>query len=142
MDRRTIRLALSAALLVALPFAAVQADSGKGQGKERRGGWEQREPRDQVVRGLADRGAHVPPGHLPPPGQCRRWKPGVPPGHQPAPVPCERLTASSVRPGEVILDHSGAYDPAGEWEEIERERPGAVPERILDLFEEIILREL
>jgi hypothetical protein len=24
----------------------------------------------------------IPPGHLPPPGQCRVWIPGEPPGHQ------------------------------------------------------------
>ncbi|MFQ5888605.1 MAG: hypothetical protein ACE5JR_00995 [Gemmatimonadota bacterium] len=24
----------------------------------------------------------IPPGHLPPPGQCRIWHPGRPPGHQ------------------------------------------------------------
>jgi hypothetical protein len=33
----------------------------------------------------------VPPGHLPPPGQCRLWYPGRPPGHQPPPEHCGRL---------------------------------------------------
>ena len=33
----------------------------------------------------------IPPGHLPPPGECRYWYPGVPPGHQPPPFPCHRF---------------------------------------------------
>ena len=32
----------------------------------------------------------VPPGHLPPPGQCRVWYDGRPPGHQPAPTNCRQ----------------------------------------------------
>jgi hypothetical protein len=38
----------------------------------------------------------IPPGHLPPPGQCRVWYEGVPPGRQPAPTSCreaERIAA-------------------------------------------------
>jgi hypothetical protein len=34
----------------------------------------------------------VPPGHLPPPGQCRIWYPGVPPGQQPPPGDCYELS--------------------------------------------------
>ena len=30
----------------------------------------------------------IPPGHLPPPGECRVWYPGTPPGQQPPPGPC------------------------------------------------------
>lgn len=33
----------------------------------------------------------IPPGHLPPPGQCRIWYPGYPPGRQPPPGDCDRL---------------------------------------------------
>jgi hypothetical protein len=33
----------------------------------------------------------IPPGHLPPPGQCRIWVPGRPPGQQRRPGPCARL---------------------------------------------------
>lgn len=35
---------------------------------------------------------HIPPGHMPPPGMCRIWYPGVPPGHQPPPGNCYRLS--------------------------------------------------
>jgi hypothetical protein len=33
----------------------------------------------------------IPPGHLPPPGECRIWYPGTPPGHQPPPGSCREL---------------------------------------------------
>lgn len=34
------------------------------------------------------RSIRIPPGHLPPPGACRIWYPGLPPGHQPPPTDC------------------------------------------------------
>ncbi len=34
---------------------------------------------------------HIPPGHYPPPGQCRVWVPGVPPGQQSPPGACATL---------------------------------------------------
>jgi hypothetical protein len=36
---------------------------------------------------------HIPPGHLPAPGECRIWIPGTPPGHQPPPGDCAELAA-------------------------------------------------
>ncbi len=42
----------------------------------------------------------IPPGHYPPPGQCRVWMPGTSPGHQAKAVPCSALN------GDV---------PAGAW---------------------------
>ncbi len=44
----------------------------------------------------------VPPGHLPDPGECRVWIPGVPPGRQPRPKsrPCPGIEAAA---------------PAGSW---------------------------
>lgn len=33
----------------------------------------------------------IPPGHLPPPGQCRIWVPGRPPGQQRRAGPCASL---------------------------------------------------
>lgn len=40
-----------------------------------------------------DRGRdfHVPPGHYPPPGQCRIWRPERPPGQQSPPGSCDEL---------------------------------------------------
>lgn len=45
---------------------------------------------------------HIPPGHLPPPGQCRIWFPDRPPGHQPPPGPCHVLQ-HQVPPGAVLV---------------------------------------
>jgi hypothetical protein len=54
----------------------------------------------------------IPPGHLPPPGQCRIWYPGRPPGRQPAPGSCGRLARSL---------------PAGAWLiESPKDEPGIV----------------
>lgn len=36
-------------------------------------------------------GANVPPGHMPPPGQCRIWYHGRKPGNQPPPGKCKKL---------------------------------------------------
>ncbi len=37
------------------------------------------------------RSFRVPPGHYPPPGQCRVWDPELPPGQQSPPGPCDDL---------------------------------------------------
>lgn len=39
----------------------------------------------------SERSVHVPPGHQPPPGQCRIWFPDRSPGHQPPPGECHKL---------------------------------------------------
>lgn len=46
----------------------------------------------------------VPPGHLPPAGECRVWYDGVPPGQQPRPTSCREaeLIASRSRGARVI----------------------------------------
>lgn len=44
----------------------------------------------------------VPPGHLPPPGECRVWYPDRPPGQQPPPGPCEVLQYQ-VPPGAFLV---------------------------------------
>jgi len=46
----------------------------------------------------------IPPGHLPPPGQCRVWYDGRPPGQQPRPTSCREAerVASRNRYARVI----------------------------------------
>ncbi|MDH5642688.1 MAG: hypothetical protein OEY63_00695, partial [Gemmatimonadota bacterium] len=48
----------------------------------------------------------VPPGHLPPPGQCRVWVPGTPPGRQARPRTCSQIE-NSAPPGSMILYRPG-----------------------------------
>lgn len=48
----------------------------------------------------------IPPGHLPPPGECRIWYPGQPPGKQPPPGKCKRLKRE-VPPGAWLLKTPG-----------------------------------
>ena len=45
---------------------------------------------------------HVPPGHMPPPGQCRIWLPDTSPGHQPPSGSCHKLR-HQVPPGATLI---------------------------------------
>ena len=58
-------------------------ESGKGQWRGTTDGRATATRRDGIVRRV-----EIPPGHLPPPGECRVWRPGVPAGHQPPPFRC------------------------------------------------------
>lgn len=64
-------------------------------------------PADRPSRGIDVRPSdaprfHIPPGHYPPPGQCRIWEPGVPPGLQSPPGPCPTLERQ-VPPGAYLV---------------------------------------
>lgn len=49
--------------------------------------------------------AHVriPPGHLPPPGECRVWYADRPPGHQPPPTSCHSAERHAHRYGGTVV---------------------------------------
>lgn len=71
-----------------------------------------------VVDDHEDRPSHpahlgIPPGHLPPPGQCRIWMPGRPPGHQPPPGQC-RVLKAQVPVGAWLL-----YRPSHDRKHVE-----------------------
>lgn len=53
--------------------------------------WDDRRKRWDDRRGPEHAYGRVPPGHLPPPGECRIWYPDRPPGHQPPPGDCWEL---------------------------------------------------
>jgi len=74
----------------------------------------------------------VPPGHYPPPGECRLWYAGRPPGQQPAPTKCQNLLGR-VPKGAFILYNSNAWDADYDWAEHVRMKRGAVPEIIVRL---------
>ena len=67
------------------------------------------------AQGRGNKKGKVPPGHMPPAGQCRVWYDGVPPGHQPAPSSCaeaERMPARSTN-GRVIYSDGRDSGPQG-----------------------------
>lgn len=49
------------------------------------------------------RSSRIPPGHLPPPGECRVWLDDRPPGHQPPPTSCGRAERYAYRYGGHVV---------------------------------------
>jgi len=45
----------------------------------------------------------VPPGHMPRPGACKVWYPGVPPGHQGPAMDCRSAEWRAVRTGGFVV---------------------------------------
>lgn len=76
------------------------------------------------------RSVRVPPGHFPPPGQCRVWHYGRPPGQQPPPANCAAL-AGRVPDGAFLLYNNREWDSRYDWRAAERRTPGSVPEVVL-----------
>ena len=84
----------------------------------------------------------IPPGHLPPVGQCKVWVPGKPPGHQAAARSCSGIerTASA---GTWIL-----YRPTNDKKDVhvrvvDDRRPGVIVHvRVYDAHKGNLLREL
>ena len=86
--KMSLSTALFAAALMMLAASPASGDpwkdeSGKGQWRGSYG-WQD----DGYAPRRYRQGLRTPPGHLPPPGECRVWRPGVPAGHQPPPFKC------------------------------------------------------
>ena len=67
----------------------------------------------------------IPPGHLPPVGQCRIWIPGTPPGHQAPSGDCASLARRVPRDGWLV------YRPSKNKKEVkvsvyDARKPGVV----------------
>ena len=77
------------------------------------------------------RALNIPPGHLPPPGQCRVWYPGKPPGHQPPPTSCESALTSAGMDSWVLYRDS---DDAKTLEVKERKRNGPTVEIVISHY--------
>jgi hypothetical protein len=74
-----------------------------------------------------ERVQRIPPGHLPPPGECRVWYDDRPAGHQPPPTNCrdaERI-ASRDRYARVIYGGGDRRDDV--WREDPRDRGRSIP---------------
>jgi hypothetical protein len=64
---------------------------------------------------------NIPPGHYPPPGECRIWYPDRPPGHQPPPGKC-----GSVPAGAWVIRHPRDHPGHAHVFVYGPQRPGAV----------------
>jgi len=67
----------------------------------------------------------IPPGHLPPVGECRVWLPGKPPGHQPKARSCDGI--ERVAPaGSWIVYRPGQDKKVVHVRVVDDRRPGVV----------------
>jgi hypothetical protein len=67
----------------------------------------------------------VPPGHLPPVGQCRVWVPGMRPGHQARARSCSNIERDAPK-GSWILYRPAENLKVVQVREIDERRPGVV----------------
>ena len=67
----------------------------------------------------------IPPGHLPPPGQCRVWMPGEPPGHQPKPRSCSNIERTAPA-GSYIVERPGKDRKYVHVRMVDERRPGVI----------------
>ena len=83
----------------------------------------------------------VPPGHLPPPGQCRIWIPGRPPGRQARARSCEGIAAAAPA-GAWILYRPGTDRRVIHVRYVDERRSGIVIRiRVFDAASGAFLRE-
>lgn len=83
----------------------------------------------------------IPPGHLPPPGQCRVWMPGEPPGHQPRPRGCAHIERTAPA-GAWILYRPSEDRKVVHVRVVDRRRAGVVVRlRVYDAARGTLIRE-
>jgi hypothetical protein len=113
----------AAAVLVVVGLASVSV------GAQERGG---------RYGGYGDRPQRVPPGHLPPAGECRVWYDDRPAGHQPPPTSCHNAerVASRDRYARVIYGSDRDRRDDGRWDDRDarRDRPQVSAARAFGLF--------
>ena len=84
-----------AAMLSVLSLTAARSAEAQDRGRA-----------DDRGRGSQDRGRDaqgIPPGHLPPAGECRVWYDNRPPGQQSPPTSCDRARATVARGGGRVI---------------------------------------
>ena len=67
----------------------------------------------------------IPPGHLPPAGQCRVWVDGLPPGKQPASRSCDGIEYSAP-PGSLVVYRPGKDKKVVHVRQMDERRVGIV----------------
>lgn len=83
------------------------------------------------------RSARVPPGHYPPPGECRIWYMGRPPGQQPPPGRCDSFIGR-VPYGAFLLYNDKEWDTQYDWRRESARRPGSVPDIVLRIMNSLV----
>lgn len=83
----------------------------------------------------------IPPGHLPPPGQCRVWVPGKPPGRQDRPRACDRIERTAPA-GSWIVSRPSRDKKVVHVRVVDERRPGVVIRlRVYDAQRGTLIRE-
>lgn len=83
----------------------------------------------------------IPPGHLPPPGQCRVWLPGHPPGHQARPRGCDGIERHAPA-GSWIVYRPSRDRKVVHVRVVDQRRPGVVIRlRVYDAQRGTLIRE-
>jgi len=83
----------------------------------------------------------IPPGHLPPPGQCRVWMPGQPPGHQPRARSCDGIDRTAPA-GSWVVYRPSKDKKVVQVRVIDERRPGVVVHlRVYDAERGTLLRD-
>ena len=83
----------------------------------------------------------IPPGHLPPPGQCRVWIPGEPPGHQAKARSCANIERSAPA-GSWIVYRPTEDKKVVHVKVVDQTRPGIVVHvRVYDVASGSLIRE-
>jgi hypothetical protein len=129
--KRLVRLSMCTALVLLLvggTTAVADPDKDESRGKEHRRS-EKRDRGDREARSYFHQHGYthldIPPGHLPPPGECRVWYPGKPPGHQPPPTKCGRLR-HRVPAGAWLIQRPADNPAYVDVEVYDTSRPGIV----------------
>jgi len=70
-----------------------------------------------AAQGRGRNAGRIPPGHMPPAGECRVWYDGEPPGHQPPPTSCAQAERIAARDGARVIygDDSRRGRNTGIW---------------------------
>jgi hypothetical protein len=83
----------------------------------------------------------IPPGHLPPSGQCRIWVPGEPPGHQPRSRSCVAIERAAPA-GSWIVYRPSKDRKVVHVRVVDERRPGVVVHlRVYDIERGTLIRE-
>ena len=116
---RHVSLCAAGALLAALTVTPEPAlAQGKGKDKEKERDDDRQKGRTASIYERDDRARgwkRVPPGHLPPAGQCRVWVDGTPPGQQAAPTSCRDAMrdARNIQGARVLVGRGGTVRKGG-----------------------------